>query len=147
MRHAGVAMREVPAAPIRGRMRWEMAANTVKIGVGVKRARCILREFKPKAVLSTGGYASFPVALAAKTTRIPLVLYLPDLRPGWAVQATARLADRIAVTAAESLTRLPRREGAITGYPVRPEFWQATRAGGREKLGLDPEEKVLLVIG
>ncbi len=147
MGHAGVPMRKVTAAPMRGRMLWEMAANAVKIGIGTKQARSILRDFKPQAVLSTGGYASFPVALAARSCAIPLAVYLPDLYPGWAVRATARLAGRVAVTAAESLRRLPPRDGVVTGYPVRPEFWQADRAGGREKLGLGAEEKVLFVIG
>ena len=147
MGHAGIPMRKVPSAPIRGRMPWEMAANAVKIGIGVTQARTILRDFKPHAVLSTGGYASFPVALAARACRIPLAVYLPDLYPGWAVRATARLAGRVTVTAEESLPSLPGRAGVVTGYPVRPEFWRADRTGGRERLGLDPEEKVLFVIG
>ena len=124
-----------------------MAANALKIAIGTKQARSILRDFRPQAVLSTGGYVSFPVALAAQTCRIPLAVYLPDLYPGWAVQATSRLARRVAVTAAESLRRLPRREGVVTGYPVRPEFWKTDRGGGREKFGLDAGEKVLFVIG
>ena len=145
--HAGIRLRTVPAAPLRGRMPWEMAANTVKIGAGTVQAHRMLHDFMPQAVLSTGGYASFPVALAARASRIPLAVYLPDLYPGWAVRATARLAQRVAVTAVESLRRLPGAKSVVTGYPVRDEFWLANRAGGRERLGLDPEEKVLFVIG
>jgi UDP-N-acetylglucosamine--N-acetylmuramyl-(pentapeptide) pyrophosphoryl-undecaprenol N-acetylglucosamine transferase len=145
--HSAIKMRTVQAAPMRGRMPWEMAANAVKIGTGVAQASGILRDFKPQAVLSTGGYVSVPVALAARAGRIPLVLYLPDLYPGWAVRATARLAQRVAVTAVESLRRLPGRKGVVTGYPVRQDFWEANRAAGRERLGLDPEEKVLFVFG
>lgn len=145
--HSGIRLRTVPAAPIRGRMPWEMAANAVKIGIGMAEARSVLRKFRPQAVLSTGGYASFPVALAARAGKIPLAVYLPDLYPGWAVRATARLAQRVAVTAVESLRRLPGAKSVVTGYPVREEFWQADRAGGRERLGLNPEEKVVFVIG
>jgi UDP-N-acetylglucosamine--N-acetylmuramyl-(pentapeptide) pyrophosphoryl-undecaprenol N-acetylglucosamine transferase len=145
--HSAIEMRSVQAAPMRGRMPWEMAANAVKIGAGVAQASGILRDFKPQAVLSTGGYVSVPVALAARAGRIPLAVYLPDLYPGWAVRATARLAQRVAVTAVESLRRLPGRKGVVTGYPVRQDFWEANRAGGRERLGLDPEEKVLFVFG
>lgn len=145
--HAGIRLRAVPAAPIRGRMPWEMAAGAVKIGMGTAQARGILREFNPQAVLSTGGYASFPVALAARTAGIPLAVYLPDLYPGWAVRATARLAQRVAVTAVESLRRLPGAKGVVTGYPVREEFWHADRAGGRARLGLSPQERVIFVIG
>ncbi len=144
---AGVPFRPIASAPIRGRLPWEMAANAVKLGVGTGQARAALADFQPGAVLSTGGYASFPVALAARSRGIPLAVYLPDLYPGWAVRAIARLAQRVAVTAAQSLRRLPDGKGVVTGYPVRDEFWQANRAGGRQRLGLDAEEKVLFVAG
>lgn len=147
VRQAGFPMREVSSAPIRGRMPWEMAANGGKISLGVAQARGILGEFRPNVVLSTGGYASFPVALAARSRSVPLAVYLPDLSPGWAVRAIARLAQRVAVTAIESLRRLPTGKTIVTGYPVREEFWAATRAKGRERLGLGPEEKVLFVTG
>jgi len=147
VRQAGFPMREVSAAPIRGRMPWEMAANGGKIALGVNQARGILGEFRPNVVLSTGGYASFPVALAARSRSVPLAVYLPDLSPGWAVRAIARLAQRVAVTAIESLRRFPSGKTIVTGYPVREEFWAATRARGRERLGLGPEEKVLFVTG
>ena len=144
---AGFPIREVSAAPIRGRMPWQMAANGGKIALGVQQARSILGEFRPEVVFSTGGYASFPVALAARSRKVPIALYLPDLNPGWAVRAIARLAQRVAATAVESLRKLPGGKAVVTGYPVREEFLQADRAGGRERLGIDPEEKVLLVTG
>ncbi len=129
-------------------MPWEMAANAAKIGLGVAQARSILREFKPQAVLSTGGYASFPVAVAARAAGIPLAVYLPDLYPGWAVRATAQLAQRVAVTAVESLRRLPAAKSVVTGYPVREEFWQANRAQrDASDWGWTREEKVLFVFG
>jgi UDP-N-acetylglucosamine--N-acetylmuramyl-(pentapeptide) pyrophosphoryl-undecaprenol N-acetylglucosamine transferase len=128
-------------------MPWEMAAAATKIGLGVAQAQKLLADWAPHVVLSTGGYASFPVALAARSKSVPLAVYLPDLYPGWAVRAIARLAQRVAVTAIESLRRLPTGKTSVTGYPVRHEFWHANRAGGRERLGLDPEEKVLYVMG
>jgi len=147
VRHSGIPLRSITAAPIRGRMPWEMAANTAKIALGARQARAILSDFKPQAVLSTGGYAGFPVALAARSRAIPVAVYLPDLYPGWAVRAIARLAQKVAVTAVESLHRLPAAKTVVTGYPVRDDFWRVNRAGGRERLGLDPEEKVLFVTG
>lgn len=144
---AGFPFQAIASAPIRGRMPWEMAANGARVSLGVAQARRILRDFRPQVVLSTGGYASFPVAVAARTRRIPAALYLPDLYPGWAVRAIARLAQKVAVTAVETLRRLPGGKTTVTGYPVREEFWQVDRASGRERLGLDPEEKALLVAG
>jgi len=39
IRHAGIEMRSVQAAPMRGRMPWEMAANAVKIAAGMAQLR------------------------------------------------------------------------------------------------------------
>lgn len=144
---AGVPLRPIASGAIRGRRPWEIVGNGVRLGVGTVQARTALREFAPQVVLSTGGYASFPVALAARSGKIPLAVYLPDLYPGWAVRAIARLAQRVAVTAADSLRKLPDSKGVATGYPVRDEFWRANRAEGRQRLGLDAEEKVLFVAG
>ncbi len=144
---AGFAMEQVSAAPIRGRMPWEMAGNAGKIAAGVRQARKVLSDFHPQVVLSTGGYASFPVAIAARSRGVPLAVYLPDLNPGWSVRAIARLAHKIAVTAVESLRRLPSGRTVVTGYPVREEFWHVDRGGGRQRLGLDPEEKVVFITG
>ncbi len=145
--HSGVAVRNITSAPIRGRTPWEMASGAVKMAAGVAQARAILKEFRPQVVLSTGGYASVPMAAAARSRGIPLAVYLPDLYPGWAVRAIARLAQRVAVTAIESLRRLPAGKSVVTGYPVREEFWQARRGEGRARLGLGPDEKVLFVTG
>ena len=35
----------------------------------------------------------------------------------------------------------------LTGYPVRPEFWEARRAPARAALGVGPEEFLLVVFG
>lgn len=147
VRHAGLPIRTISAAPIRGRLPWEMAINAATMSVGVRQARAVLKEFMPQVVFSTGGYASFPVAVAARSRAIPVAVYLPDLYPGWAVRAIAKLARRVAVTAVEALRRLPANKTVVTGYPVREEFWKAERGEGRRRLGLDPEEKVLFVTG
>jgi len=147
VKRTGFAVRDITAAPIRGKMPWEMAANTGKLTLGVQQARGILRDFHPGVVFSTGGYASFPVALAARSRGIPIALYLPDLNPGWSVRAIARLAQRVCVTAIESLRSLPSGKTIVTGYPVREEFWNVDRASARERLGLSAEEKILLITG
>lgn len=144
---ANIPLREVSAGPIRGRSPWELARNAGRMAAGVQQARKALKSFGAQVVLSTGGYSSFPVALAARSRGIPIALFLPDVYPGWAVQAIARLARRIAVTAPETLRRLPDSKAVATGYPVREEFWQVDRAAGRRQLGLDPEENVLFVAG
>ncbi|MEE8384669.1 MAG: UDP-N-acetylglucosamine--N-acetylmuramyl-(pentapeptide) pyrophosphoryl-undecaprenol N-acetylglucosamine transferase [Dehalococcoidia bacterium] len=147
MQRADIPSHLVSSGPIRGRNPLELTRNAARMTRGVRQARRVLSESGVHAVLSTGGYASFPVAMAARSRRIPIVLYLPDVYPGWAVRAIARLAHRIATTAPESLRRLPAGKTTVTGYPVRQEFSQVSRPEARQRLGLDPEEKVLFVAG
>jgi len=147
VQRAGFPLEQISAAPIRGRMPWEMAANAAKMGAGTRQARKLLQEFQPQVVLSTGGYASFPVALAARSRKVPLAVYLPDLNPGWTVRAIARLARKVAVTAIESLRNLPSGKTIVTGYPVREEFWEVDRLGGRERLGIGADERVVFISG
>ena len=147
VQRAGFPLEEIDAAPIRGRMPWQMAGGAAKMASGTRQARKLLQEFAPDVVLSTGGYAGFPVALAARSCGVPIAVYLPDLNPGWSVRAIARLAGRVAVTAIESLRNLPSGKTIVTGYPVREEFWEVDRAGGRERLGLSSEEPVVFISG
>ena len=147
VRQADIPLHPISSGPIRGRSPWELTRNAARMTRGVAQARGALSEFEAQVVLSTGGYASFPVAVAASTRNIPVALYQPDVYPGWAVRAIARLARSIAVTAPESLRRLPDGKAAVTGYRVREQFWHVTRPQARQRLGLDPAEKVLLIAG
>ena len=88
-----------------------------------------------------------PVALAAWMLRVPILVYLPDIEPGWAVRFVARLATRVAVTVEDSRSYFPTRQVTVTGYPVRAEFHFLDRAEARALLGLVADEPVLLVMG
>jgi UDP-N-acetylglucosamine--N-acetylmuramyl-(pentapeptide) pyrophosphoryl-undecaprenol N-acetylglucosamine transferase len=144
---AGLPLETVSAAPLRVGSPVEMARNAVSLALGVVQAWRVLGRFRPDAVFATGGYASVPVGVAARLRRLPLLVYLPDVRPGWAVRLLSRLATRIAATTERSMAELPKGKAVAAGYPVRPAFWSATREAARTKLGLPQDEHVLLVTG
>ncbi|MFN0146492.1 MAG: UDP-N-acetylglucosamine--N-acetylmuramyl-(pentapeptide) pyrophosphoryl-undecaprenol N-acetylglucosamine transferase [Dehalococcoidia bacterium] len=144
---AGLRFEAVTSAPVLGRGPLALLRSAFLLLGGTWSAFRKLRAFGPDAVFSTGGYASFPGALAARLLRLPLVVYLPDVSPGWAVRAEMRLASRMATTADAALAFLPRKKTVVTGYPVRDTFLTTTREVARRQLGLDPGEKVLLVAG
>lgn len=106
-----------------------------------------IAHFKPNAVLATGGYVSAPVLWAAWRKKIPIVIDLPDLEPGWAIQATWRLSKQVAVSFDEVLKYFGKGRATVTGYPVREEFFRATREEGRAHFQLDAEMPVVTVFG
>jgi UDP-N-acetylglucosamine--N-acetylmuramyl-(pentapeptide) pyrophosphoryl-undecaprenol N-acetylglucosamine transferase len=88
-----------------------------------------------------------PVALAAWLTGVPVLVYLPDIEPGWAVQFIARLARRIAVTVPDAQRYFDRRKVVVTGYPTRPDLTATPRAAAQQQFGLDPHCPTILATG
>lgn len=144
---AGLPFAAVLAGPLRGGSPLRAVSSVLKLLAGTAQAWRILGRFRPDAVFATGGYASVPVGIAARLRGRPLLVYLPDVRPGWAVRLLSRLAQRMATATERALDELPPGKAEAVGYPVRDGFWTADRAQARRSLGLPPGERVLLVAG
>lgn len=144
---AGLSFEPVAAAAVRGRGPIALVRSFARLGGGTFGAVRRLGRFKPDVVFSTGGYGSFPCSVAARLLRRPLVVYLPDVEPGWAVKAERRLATRMATTTEAALASLPRKKTRVTGYPVRKEFFELTREQARERLGIPANANVVVVAG
>jgi UDP-N-acetylglucosamine--N-acetylmuramyl-(pentapeptide) pyrophosphoryl-undecaprenol N-acetylglucosamine transferase len=141
----GIAFEAVDAGQLRVSSPLTFARNIFRLARGVFQSIRILRRFQPDVVFATGGYASVPVGVAARLLRRPLVVFLPDVTPGWAVRLLSRLATRMTTTSERALNHLPRAKTAVVGYPVRAAFWSTDRAAARASLGLPQDEKVLLI--
>lgn len=143
----GLRFLKVQAAPVRDRSPLRTVLNAGRIGVGYGQALRALRGIRPDVVLVTGGYVTVPVAYAAATLRIPTVVFLPDIRPGWAVRAQARVVTRIAVAFGDAARHLPAGRTVETGYPLRPALLAADRGEARRRLGLDDDLPVVVLYG
>lgn len=144
---AGLQFESVPSAGVRGREPLALAQAAWRLFSGTFIAIRKLRSFKPDAVFSTGGYGSFPASVAAKLLRRPLVVYLPDVSPGWAVRAEKMLATKMTTTTEAALEFLPRNKTVVTGYPVRDAFFTLERAATRASLGLGPDQLAIVIAG
>lgn len=142
----GVPFRAVAGGQVRVGLAGALA-GLARLALGSLQALFILRRERPNVVFATGGYASVPVGVAARLLRLPLVVYLPDVRPGWAVRLLARLATRMAAASEAALGHLPRGRTQVVGYPVRDEFWSIDREEARRRLGLPADARILLVYG
>ncbi len=146
---AGLAFETVCAAGLLGASLSRQWHNVRQLLRGTVQAWRILRRFRPDVVLATGGYASAPVVVAAWLQRRAVMLYLPDIQPGLAVKALSWLAARVAVSFDASLGyfRGRRAKLMVSGYPVRAALHVQDKRGARERLGLAPELKTVLVFG
>ncbi len=143
----GIRFEAVSSAGLRGRGPLALAQSFGSLTWGVVTGVRKLQAFKPDVVFSTGGYGSFPCSVAARILRKPLVVYLPDVTPGWAVSAEKRLATRMATTTGAALKHLPGKKTTVTGYPVRKAFFEMTREDARHELELRDGDRVIVVAG
>ena len=143
---AGISYRSIPAAGVHGVGLRTLPGNIAKLTRGVSASRRILREFKPDVLFFTGGYVAAPMALAGRN--IPTVLYVPDIEPGLALKFLSRFADRVAVTAPNSKKYFSRPGRVIlSGYPLRADLSNWSRAKATQRFGLDSLKPTLLVTG
>ena len=90
--------------------------------LGLLRCRALLRQFKPDAVVSVGGYASGPAMGAAILSGIPTLAFEPNAYPGMANRIVGRRVKAAAVNFAEAAPYF--RNAQVTGIPVRGEFFR-----------------------
>ena len=111
------------------------------------RAVLLLRRWKPRLVVSVGGYASEPTARAAVLTGVPLVCVSYDRTPGLATRRQARRARACATAFADS--SLPR--AVHTGAPVRARLRSldvaAERDSARQQFGVSGCATVVAIVG
>jgi UDP-N-acetylglucosamine--N-acetylmuramyl-(pentapeptide) pyrophosphoryl-undecaprenol N-acetylglucosamine transferase len=143
----GLAFRAVAAGQLRVGSPLVFVRNALRLALGVAQSTWLLLRYRPDVIFATGGYASVPVGVAARLLRRPLIVYLPDVTPGWAVRLLARLATRMATTSERALGHLPSKKTVVIGYPVRGDFWSVDRDAARARLGIGPDERLLLVTG
>jgi UDP-N-acetylglucosamine--N-acetylmuramyl-(pentapeptide) pyrophosphoryl-undecaprenol N-acetylglucosamine transferase len=132
---------------IRGKGAVTQARNVSQMANAARDAGNLIAHFKPNLVLATGGYVSAPVLWAAWRKKIPIVIELPDLEPGWAIQATWRLSRQVAVSFDEVLKHFGRGRATVTGYPVRAEFFAVERRAAQKRFQLAEDMPVVTVFG
>jgi UDP-N-acetylglucosamine--N-acetylmuramyl-(pentapeptide) pyrophosphoryl-undecaprenol N-acetylglucosamine transferase len=107
------------------------------------RARSLLAELAPDAVMGGGGYVAGPVGLAALTRRLPLVLTEADSHLGLTNRLLAPFARRVCL--AFPIAGRAGERYRVTGRPTPPVA--ADRSSAREHFGIAPDARCVLVFG
>lgn len=137
---AGIPFRGVATGKLRGANPVKAAQTTSAVASGVKQSLAILDEVKPHVCFVTGGYVCAPVVIASAMRKVPILIYLPDMQPGWTIKWMSKVASRVAVSFPEVAPYFggvyPQGKAVVTGYPVRTELVErsANRAAARADL-------------
>ncbi len=101
----------------------------------------------PDVIFSKGGYGSFPIVVAGRILRIPIVVHESDSYPGRVNMWAGKFANRIAISYPEAKKYFPADKVAWTGNPVRKEVALISTQGAVEYLDLEVGVPIILVLG
>jgi len=134
-------------------MRRSFSSDNFKLPLKIWRAaRVIVDEIESvgiSAMIVFGGYVSGPAGLAARRSKIPLIIHEANAVPGIANRILAPLAETVYVAFDPATKKL--KNAIVVGNPLRAPFEQfdreAIRPTAREHYGIDPRAVVLGVFG
>jgi UDP-N-acetylglucosamine--N-acetylmuramyl-(pentapeptide) pyrophosphoryl-undecaprenol N-acetylglucosamine transferase len=119
---SGLKYELFPVRGLRGKDPFTRLRAIGEFFAAVRRARALLKSFGADLVVSAGGYASAPMAVAAIIARVPLVLMEQNTRPGLSNRMLWRFAQRICVGFADTAAFFDTSRVVVTGNPVRLRF-------------------------
>ena len=123
----GFDLTVLPGRGIQRRLALANLAAGIGLLCGFVQALILVIRRRPAVVVSLGGYASIPCALAALVLRVPVVVAEQNAVPGAANRLTGRFARACAVSFPG--TDLPR--STMTGNPVRQGVRKVAESGDR----------------
>lgn len=136
-----------------GKLRTYPSLQTIKdifkTFIGIFQALYFIFLNYPDVVFGKGGYASFPVLLAAKILRVPIIIHESDSVPGRVNKWAGKSAKKIMVSFKETLEKFPPEKTELVGRPILEKLTNIEDiVGAREFLHIHDENvPVILVLG
>ncbi len=124
---AGFPLEFIDVGGLKGKGGLDLVRNILRVPKGFVQAWRLIGKHQPTVVLGVGGYSSGPVLVAAKLRGVPTIIHDANAFPGLANRMVAPFVTAVAVAFEEALPRLKRKDGVVTGNPIRNEFFTATR--------------------
>lgn len=148
-KRAGLDFRPVRASGLpRKKASLKTTQAMVDLARGMGDAKKILNDFKPDAVVGTGGYVAAPLLLKAQSMGIPNMIQEQNAYPGKTNRLLAKKTSFVALSFEEARSHFPSQAKTVfTGNPIREDFLTLTRDQALENIDFDLEEPMILSFG
>ena len=114
----------------------------------LKSCKKILNEFKPDAVIGTGGFASAPMVYSAVKMKIPSMIQEGNAYPGKVTKFLSGKAKIVIVSFDDTRKYLKRKDNVYKiSYPVRNSLSRMDKIGALNNLGLNNGSRTLFAFG
>jgi UDP-N-acetylglucosamine--N-acetylmuramyl-(pentapeptide) pyrophosphoryl-undecaprenol N-acetylglucosamine transferase len=131
------------------RLTWSNLSFPIKLILSYFKAGKIIRDFKPDAVIGTGGYASGPIMLAATKNKIPSLIQEQNSYAGLTNKRLGHKVQRVCVAYRGMEKYFPEQKLIFTGNPVRKDIidLESKRDKAVMQFAFDVNVKTLLILG
>lgn len=131
------------------KLTWSNLSFPIKLISSYFKAGKIIKDFKPDAVIGTGGYASGPIMLAATKNKIPSLIQEQNSYAGLTNKRLGQKVQRICVAYPGMEKYFPNGKLMFTGNPVRKDIidLEAKREKALLQFAFDTNTKTLLILG
>lgn len=119
----------------------------VNVPAGFVQSWSLLRQLRPAVLFATGGFASVPPALAARSLGMPFVIHEQTAVLGLANRITGRFATKVALSFPDTHVGLRSERVVVTGNPVRPDLMGGRREAALGAFGFDAVLPLVYVTG
>lgn len=143
----GIQYKKISAGKVRGYFSLMNFFDLFKTGWGIVKSVLVVFNIFPDVIFSKGGYGSFPVVLASKIFKIPLVIHESDSTPGKVNRWAGKFAKRISISFPEASKYFPVDKVALTGNPIRKDLISPSKTGAMEFLKLEEGVPIIFVLG
>ncbi|MCX7778880.1 MAG: undecaprenyldiphospho-muramoylpentapeptide beta-N-acetylglucosaminyltransferase [Patescibacteria group bacterium] len=117
------------------------------IFLGFWQALFLLLSFRPKMIISAGGFVAVPVVIAGWFLKIPSLIHQQDIIPSLTNKILIPFAKKITVSFDKSLNDFPKGKTILTGQPIREMIFKGDKEKAIQKFNLEKNLPTLLVLG
>jgi UDP-N-acetylglucosamine--N-acetylmuramyl-(pentapeptide) pyrophosphoryl-undecaprenol N-acetylglucosamine transferase len=120
----------------------------LKVVVSLVQSLFVIRQFRPDAVIGTGGYVCGPILWVASLLGVPTFVHESNSYPGVTTRMLAGRATRVYIAFEATRRWLKRTDNVeLVGTPTRDSLGTVSKEEGRRFFGLGAEGKTVLVFG
>lgn len=113
----------------------------------IRKAKKILRAFRPDIVIGTGGYVSGSIVFAAKQLKIPTIIHEQNSVPGVTNKFLSKFANKIAICFPDAADHFPSEKVVLTGNPRGQEVLNTQKSSVLTEYNLTLNKKTVVIFG
>lgn len=148
VKREGFRVLHISAKGFSGKISMSNIAAILFFVIGTIQSINILKRYKVDVVIGMGGYVCAPMVYACRIVKTKVVLHEQNAFPGKANRWLSKYASAVCISYPDTVKYFNKaKKVVVTGNPVRKVFYGLKKEHARKKLGLKPDEKIVLVTG